>query len=136
MRSLGIHEDRIALTPYCVDNDWWIEQSAKVDRRVVRARWNVPDDYFAILFCAKLQRWKRPLDLLCAFAQIADANAYLVFAGEGPLRSALESKAHSLGIADKVRFLGFRQSIRATGDLHRVGHFGCSLPSTSLSAWL
>lgn len=107
MRSLGIHEDRIALTPYCVDNDWWIEQSAKVDRRVVRARWNVPDDSFAILFCAKLQRWKRPLDLLCAFAQIADANAYLVFAGEGPLRSALESEAHSLGIADKVRFLGF-----------------------------
>jgi glycosyltransferase involved in cell wall biosynthesis len=107
MRGLGIHEDRIALTPYCVDNDWWIEQSAKVDRRAVRARWDVPDDSFAILFCAKLQRWKRPQDLLCAFAKIADANAYLVFAGEGPLRSALESEAHSLGIADKVRFLGF-----------------------------
>jgi glycosyltransferase involved in cell wall biosynthesis len=107
MRSLGIPEDRIALTPYCVDNDWWIEQSAKVDRRAVRARWDVPDDAVAILFCAKLQPWKRPQDLLRAFAQLADRNSYLVFAGEGPLRSALESEARSLGIASKVRFLGF-----------------------------
>jgi glycosyltransferase involved in cell wall biosynthesis len=107
MRSLGIPEDRIALTPYCVDNDWWIEKSAKVDRRAVRARWNIPDDAVAILFCAKLQPWKRPQDLLRAFAQVADLNACLVFAGEGPLRSALESEGRSLGITDKVRFLGF-----------------------------
>ena len=107
MRSLGMPEDRIALTPYCVDNDWWIEQSDKVDRRAVRARWNVPDDTVAVLFCAKLQPWKRPQDLLRAFAQVADLNAYLVFAGEGPLRSALESESRSLGIDGKVRFLGF-----------------------------
>jgi glycosyltransferase involved in cell wall biosynthesis len=107
MRTLGIREDRIALTPYCVDNDWWIEQSAKVDRKMVRARWNVPDDAIAILFCAKLQPWKRPEHLLRAFVQVADLNAYLVFAGEGPLRSALESEARALGVIDKVRFLGF-----------------------------
>ena len=107
MRSLGIPGDRIALAPYCVDNDWWIAQSTKVDRRAVRARWNVPDNAVAILFCAKLQNWKRPQDLLRAFAQATGLNAYLVFAGEGPLRSALESEARSLGIADKVRFLGF-----------------------------
>jgi glycosyltransferase involved in cell wall biosynthesis len=107
MRSLGIREDRIALAPYCVDNEWWIEQSAKVDRKAVRARWNVSDDALAILFCAKLQPWKRPQDLLRAFAQIVDLNAYLVFAGEGPLRSALESEACLLGIDHRVRFLGF-----------------------------
>ena len=77
MRSLGIPEDRIAVTPYCVDNDWWIEQSAKVDRRAVRARWNVPDDALAILFCAKLQPWKRPQDLLRAFAQVVDLECVL-----------------------------------------------------------
>lgn len=107
MRSLGIPEDRVVLSPYCVDNDWWIEQAAKVDRMAVRARWNVPEDALVILFCAKLQPWKRPQDLLRAFAPVADLNALLVFAGEGPLRTALESEARSLGIADKVRFLGF-----------------------------
>ena len=60
MRSLGIPDDHITMMPYCVDNDWWIEQSDKVDRRAVRERWNVPDDAVAVLFCAKLQQWKRP----------------------------------------------------------------------------
>jgi glycosyltransferase involved in cell wall biosynthesis len=38
---------------------------------------------------------------------VADLNAYLVFAGSGSLRPFLESEAKSLGIADRVRFLGF-----------------------------
>jgi glycosyltransferase involved in cell wall biosynthesis len=107
MRSLGVPEDRIVLTPFCVNNEWWIERSDRVDRTVVRARWNVPEDAAVILFCAKLQPWKRPQDLLRAFAMVADLNAYLVFAGSGTLRSFLESEAKSLGIADRVRFLGF-----------------------------
>jgi glycosyltransferase involved in cell wall biosynthesis len=107
MRSLGIPENRIALTPFCVDNEWWIEQSDRADRTVVRARWDVPENAAVILFCAKLQPWKRPQDLLQAFARIADLNAYLVFAGDGALRPLLESEARSLGITDKVRFLGF-----------------------------
>jgi glycosyltransferase involved in cell wall biosynthesis len=107
MRSLGIPESRIALTPFCVNNEWWIEQSDRVDRTVVRARWDVPENAAVILFCAKLQPWKRPQDLLQAFARIADLNAYLVFAGDGTLRSLLESEARSRGIANRVRFLGF-----------------------------
>src|SRR5439155_16692891 len=31
----------------------------------------------------------------------------LIFAGEGPLRSQMESEAASLGVASRVRFLGF-----------------------------
>lgn len=107
MHSLGIPEDRLVLTPYCVNNEWWIEQSAKVDRVAVRSRWNIPSDAAVVLFCAKLQPWKRPHDLLRAFARVTDTNAHLVFVGEGPLREALEFEACSLGIADKVRFLGF-----------------------------
>lgn len=107
MRSLGIPKDRVALTPYCVDNDWWIEQSAKVDRRAVRAHWNVPDDAVAILFCAKLQPWKRPHDILRAFARADVEGSCLVFAGDGPLRGDLEAEVKSLGLDQRVRFLGF-----------------------------
>jgi glycosyltransferase involved in cell wall biosynthesis len=60
-----------------------------------------------ILFCAKLQPWKRPGDLLRAFAEANLSNALLVIAGEGPLRAELESEATALGIAGRVRFLGF-----------------------------
>lgn len=107
MRSLGIPENRIVLAPFCVDNKWWIEQSDKVDRSVVRAQWNVPNNAAVVLFCAKLQPWKRPLDLLRAFAKVPDLNAYLIFAGDGTLRPLIESEARSLGVVDRVRFLGF-----------------------------
>ena len=107
MRSLGIREERIALMPFCVNNSWWIKQSDAVDREGVRAQWNVPAGAVVILFCAKLQPWKRPLDLIEALARIADVNAFLVFAGNGALGPALEKRAHELGIAARIRFLGF-----------------------------
>jgi glycosyltransferase involved in cell wall biosynthesis len=107
MRSLGIAEERLAVTPYCVDNDWWIAESSRADREAVRRRWDVPKDAPVVLFCAKLQPWKRPQDVLHAFVRAALPNSYLVFAGDGALRSALESEAVSLEISDRVRFLGF-----------------------------
>ena len=107
MRSLGISEGHITLTPYCVDNDWWKQQSEQVDRAAVRNSWGIDPGASVILFCAKLQPWKRPLDLLRAFALAAVPDAVLVFVGEGPLRSELETQVASLGLAKRVRFLGF-----------------------------
>jgi glycosyltransferase involved in cell wall biosynthesis len=107
MRSLGIPSERIVLTPYSVDNDWWIAESGKVNRRAVRDAWNIPEDALVVLFCAKLQTWKRPHDVLHAFARADIKDSFLVFAGDGPLRSELEAEASSLGVANRVRFLGF-----------------------------
>jgi glycosyltransferase involved in cell wall biosynthesis len=107
IRSFGIPENRIAFTPNVVDNPWWIEQSNRADPAAVRREWNIPEDAAVAIFCAKLQPWKRPEDLLAAFAKLADVNAFLVFIGEGPSRPALQSGARSLGIESKVRFLGF-----------------------------
>jgi glycosyltransferase involved in cell wall biosynthesis len=107
MRSLGIPENRISLVPYVVDNEWWEERSAAVDRNAVRASWGVTSETVAVLFCAKLQPWKRPLDLLQAFASAGVPDSLLLFAGEGPLKPALQTAAFKLGIADRVRFLGF-----------------------------
>jgi len=107
MRALGLPPERIVLTPYVVHNDWWIEQAGRVERATVRLRWSIPQDAPVALFCAKLQPWKRPQDLLRAFAKAGVSNAYLIYAGEGPMRPELESEAKSLGIAERVRFLGF-----------------------------
>ncbi len=112
MRTLGLPEERVTLTPYVVDNDWWLEQSACVDRPAVRAAWGASPLDIIILFCAKLQPWKRPLDLLQAFAKARLAHALLVFAGEGPLRGQLESGAAGLGVASRVKFLGFVNQTR------------------------
>ena len=107
MRSLGIPEERIALLPYVVDNDWWQAQSAQVDRDVVRASWGANNDTAVVVFCAKLQPWKRPLDLVQAFAKANVTNSLLLLAGDGPLKEELRSEATRLSISDRVRFLGF-----------------------------
>ena len=105
--ALGFQENRIVLSPYSVDNDWWTRQAAEVDRNAVRAKWQIPSGAAVALFCAKLQPWKGPADLLEAFARAGVPNSYLVFAGDGTLKSSLEQKAAELKIADRVRFLGF-----------------------------
>jgi glycosyltransferase involved in cell wall biosynthesis len=107
MCSLGIPQERVTLTPFVVDNDWWMEQSKLVDRAAVRTCWGATPDTLVILFSAKLQHWKRPLDLLRAFAKANLSNAILVFAGSGPLFPQLESEAASLGVASRVQILGF-----------------------------
>jgi glycosyltransferase involved in cell wall biosynthesis len=107
MFSLGLTQERITVTPYTVDNDWWARESEKVNRSVVRASWSASPTDTVILFCGKLQPWKRPLDLLRAFAKAELSNALLVFAGEGPLRPQIESEANALGIGSRIRILGF-----------------------------
>lgn len=107
IRSLNVPDKQIQLMPNVVDNDWWIERAKAVDRRSVRSNWNVPENASVVLFCAKLQRWKRPADVLHAFHRANVPNSYLVFAGEGPLRKELERDAAALGISDRIRFLGF-----------------------------
>lgn len=107
MRSLNIPEERIKLTPYVVDNRWWLEKAAAVNRAAVRQSWRIPDEATVILFCAKLQPWKRPQDLLRAFAGANLPNAYLVYVGDGPLRGQLERETAELDMGERVRFLGF-----------------------------
>jgi glycosyltransferase involved in cell wall biosynthesis len=107
MLSLGIPAGRVTLTPYSVDNEWWVQKSSQVHRGSVRAAWGAGPDTRVVLFCAKLQPWKRPADLLRAFAKANISDALLLFAGEGPLRSQLESEAAALGVGSRVRFLGF-----------------------------
>jgi len=107
IRSLGIPMSRVMLTPYVVNNDWWIEQSECVDRAAVRRDWGVEESASVVLFCAKLQPWKRPQDVLRAFGKANVPGSHLVYAGEGPLRQELETETKALGVAEMVHFLGF-----------------------------
>lgn len=106
--SLGIPEQDVTLTPLVVDNDWWYAQADRIDRRVTRAAWGAKPTTFVVLFCAKLQPWKRPLDLLHAFAQAKLPDALLVYVGEGAQRQELEKESRTLGVSERVRFLGFK----------------------------
>ncbi|MBW4649287.1 MAG: glycosyltransferase family 4 protein [Kastovskya adunca ATA6-11-RM4] len=107
MHSLGIPEQLVQLTPYVVNNEWWIHQAKQVNRASVREQWEIPQEAPVVLFCAKFQPWKRPQDVLQAFAKANASDSYLVMAGEGPLRRELEAEAKALNLSERVRFLGF-----------------------------
>jgi len=107
LTSLRVPSERIAVTPFVVDNDYWTSRAAQVDRVEARSALGCVDREPVVLFCAKLQPWKRPQDVLRAFARADISNARLVMAGEGPMRRELEVEAKSLDVADRVRFVGF-----------------------------
>jgi glycosyltransferase involved in cell wall biosynthesis len=107
MLSLQIPADRLTLTPYSIDNDWWVTQSQQVDRTSVRASWGATPETSVVLFCAKLQPWKRPLDLLRAFSKARISQSLLVYAGDGAERAEIDREAVALGVSQQVRFLGF-----------------------------
>jgi glycosyltransferase involved in cell wall biosynthesis len=107
MISLGFSPDRVSMTLITVDNDWWLAQANAIDRDDARKSLGFAPQEKIILFCAKLQPWKGPMDLLHAFASAALPNAKLVFAGDGAQRAALESETAARGNSNKVQFLGF-----------------------------
>ncbi|HEY2822229.1 MAG TPA: glycosyltransferase, partial [Candidatus Acidoferrum sp.] len=107
MVSLGFPPERVSMTLDTVDNDWWLTQANAADREDARRALGFAPHEKIILFCAKLQPWKRPMDLLRAFASAAIPDASLVFAGDGAQRAELEKEAAALGASNKVKFLGF-----------------------------
>lgn len=105
--QLGVPEKRLRVIRCGMSKEAWSAWNEKFDRAAVRGSWGVPENAPVVLCCAKLQPWKKPLDLVDAFAKANSPSAYLVFAGEGPQRNELESRVHSLGISERVRVLGF-----------------------------
>src|SRR5262249_3744481 len=90
--GLGVPRDRIALIPNAVllRNDGHRSEPARGD---------------IVLFVGGLRRQKGVDGLLKAFAQVT-TTLPLCVVGDGPERSAPEAQARTLGIADRVRFVG------------------------------
>lgn len=107
LASLDVPRERILLAGNVVDNNWWTVHSSQVNRESVRQSWNIPLGAPVALFCGKFQPWKRPQDALEAFARVDVPESFLLFAGDGPLLAELQDRAQQLGIASRVRWLGF-----------------------------
>ena len=101
------------LAEYFVRNGWPRDRSHAIpnfvdDRRAPpreRAALDTPDDAPLVFALGRLHRNKAFDVLLAALARVE--GAYLWLAGDGAMRDALEAQARDLGIADRVRFLGW-----------------------------
>lgn len=73
---------------------------------VSRATLQTPDNAIVLLALSRLHV-NKALDVLLR-SIVSIPQAYVWLAGEGPERTALQALAQSLGVADRVRFLGWR----------------------------
>jgi glycosyltransferase involved in cell wall biosynthesis len=64
-----------------------------------------------VIWIGRLDNPKNPHLMIEAFAKVARNDIRLAVLGDGAMRSALEQQARTLGIADRVDFLGFRDDV-------------------------
>lgn len=107
VRHIGLRSERIDVLYNGVDTAHF----AAVDRNHARGDLGLPGDAFVIGSIGRLVNVKNYPLLLRAFAAQGDHNAFLVLAGDGPERTALDALATQLGVAARVRLLGHRDDI-------------------------
>ncbi len=103
---------------------------------ISRAALNTPEDAKVVVALGRLHKAKAFDTLLQALA--IERRPYLWLAGEGPLRRELESLAGTLGIADRVRFLGWRddrEALLAAADIGIVPSRFEPFGSVVIEAW-
>lgn len=106
LRAFGVPRERTGLFPYAVDVESFAERSrlSAGERTAFRERLGVPAEARVVLGLAKFNQREAPWDLLRAFARVQDPDVWLVLAGDGPARPALEEAAVKLS---RVRFPGY-----------------------------
>jgi glycosyltransferase involved in cell wall biosynthesis len=72
---------------------------------------HVSGDVARLVFVGRFEAQKDHVTLLRALTALP--NAHLLLVGDGPLRSRLEEMVHSLGICNRVTFLGWRNDVAA-----------------------
>ncbi len=81
----------------------------------LRERLGVPSGAFVVGSVGHLRAEKNPVRAVEAFAAMrapdAARPAYLFVLGDGPERAAVEAKAHSLGVHERVRLVGHRTEL-------------------------
>ncbi|MCB8981516.1 MAG: glycosyltransferase [Ardenticatenaceae bacterium] len=88
---------KCTIVPFAVD----------VDRFAGAEPLFAPDGRFTLLFMGRHRYYKGGDDLLRAIAQLpAKLPLRVLFGGDGPLRGEWEQLSRSLGLADKVQFVG------------------------------
>lgn len=72
---------------------------------------NITAEQALFLMIASFDPGKRHRDVLQSLAMLRHKEVVVAFAGMGPLQHQSLEVVHALGIADQVRFLGFREDI-------------------------
>lgn len=99
--------ERIAVIPNGV-----VPRAAQGTRAELRARLDLPPDAFVLYNAARLAPEKNQRAAIDAMGLLRDdgpPNITLLIAGTGPLEEELRAHVRDAGLAERVRFLGYRE---------------------------
>ena len=101
----GVPREKLHFLPNGIDLEW---AEASYDRNAVRDELGIAGDATVVLFLARLVASKRPEALIQAARDIvqADDSIVFVFAGDGDRRADCERLTDTLGLAQRVHFIG------------------------------
>ena len=109
-KHFGVPDEAIFIAPYCVDNDYFKEQSTaqKINARQLRAELSIPYGDTVFLFMAKFIDRKRPLDVIAAAAGLRKAcDNHVILVGDGPLMADCRQAIKEYGLSN-VHVFGFK----------------------------
>lgn len=112
-RSNGFPQERLIGSPHFIDNGRFAGEASREQqqRERLRSQWGIPQQAFCFIFAGKLQKKKRPQDLLDALALLAHQSGppprpvHLLMVGSGNLEAACRQRVATEGLP--VSFAGF-----------------------------
>lgn len=109
LRRLGVPEDCLFDSPYAVALAPEGSPTSGAVRDPIRTQWGCAAGDVVFLYVGKLAPYKRVDRLLVAFAKMSEgaSGSRLVVVGDGPDATKLRELAESLGIRDRVAWVGF-----------------------------
>ena len=103
----------------------------------LRRELGIPDSAAVLLSVGELNKNKNHRAVLQALARMENRNLYYVVCGRGPLKEELEAFAREKGLADRVRFMGYRDDVPffyAMADVFVFPSFREGLPVSVMEA--
>ncbi len=106
--QIGYRNEQLSVIPNAVVTDPADSTARVLSREQFLSTHNLPENAWLIAYIGRLAVQKQIPTLLWAIQVLRqiDPRAYLVIAGDGPLRAELEHRAEQLECAQHVRFLG------------------------------
>jgi len=109
-RAKGFYTKNVRYIP-SVGVDINYIRNLKVDRVAKKKEIGVPPEKILMISAGELIERKNHEVIIRALAELDNSEVYYAIAGKGPLQDYLQDLANSLGILDRVIFLGFRTDI-------------------------
>ena len=107
----GVSGDKVFILGNSIDYKRFA--NVLISKKQIREKENFPADCFIFGTVGRLVPTKGQIYLVRAFAKVKQEipSSYLVFIGDGRLRSELEKEIAAAGLTNSVRFLGRREDV-------------------------